>query len=109
MELSFSQPGKSFLQALGRVQRQIPFATSQALNDTAFDNEWSQTVTANHQPPACRGGDCPDQMHGRYLGPYSDGNEMGLTGWHAVAARAGAGWARAARAGATHTMLRGKK
>ena len=28
-------------------------------------------------------------MHARYLGPYSDGNEMGLTGWHAVAARAG--------------------
>ena len=27
-------------------------------------------------------------MYGRYLGPYADGNEMGLTGWHAVTAKA---------------------
>lgn len=29
-------------------------------------------------------------MHGRYLGPFAAGNEMGLTGWIAVAATAGA-------------------
>ena len=27
-------------------------------------------------------------MHGRYLGPFADGNEMGMTGWVAVAASA---------------------
>ena len=29
-------------------------------------------------------------MHGRYLGPFASGNEMGMTGWHAVAAKPGA-------------------
>ena len=60
------------------------------MNDTAFEDDWVKAIESNHEPPPCRGGDCPDQMHGRYLGPYSDGNEMGLTGWHAVAAKAGA-------------------
>ena len=44
------------------------------------------SIVSNHQPPSCHGDNCPDQMHGRYLGPFSDGNEMGLTGWVAVAA-----------------------
>ncbi len=56
------------------------------MNDSAFENEWTNEIVSNHQPPPCRGGDCPNQMHGRYLGPFSDGNEMGLTGWVAVAA-----------------------
>ena len=60
------------------------------VNDTAFGPEWIAAVTSNHEQPACRGGSCPDQMHGRYLGPYSDGNEMGLSGWIAVAAKHGA-------------------
>lgn len=37
------------------------------VNDTGFEPTWLATISANHQLPPCRGGDCPDQMHSRYV------------------------------------------
>ena len=38
------------------------------VNETARDADWLAAMRANHELPACRGGDCPDQMHARYRG-----------------------------------------
>ena len=56
------------------------------INETGFGDEWARTIEANHEPPPCRGGDCPDQMHGRCVACFPWPGNKGCcdTGTHAT-------------------------
>lgn len=57
------------------------------VNDSVdmLDPAYVASIVGNHHDNPW-----PGPVWGKYRGPYADGNEMGVTGWVAVAAKAGA-------------------